>query len=66
MNAVLTQTGFWDYVATLDMKKEDFIKAIDLAPAIKPHRYTYLHEEKYRTAAKRVVLEDAILSKMLV
>ena len=66
VNAVLTQTGFWDYVATLDMKKEDFIKAIDLAPAIKPHRYTYLHEEKYRTAAKRVVLEDAILSKMLV
>ena len=66
VNTVLTETGFWDYVATLGMKKEDFIKAIDLAPSIKPHRYTYLHEEKYREAAKRVVLEDEILNKVLV
>lgn len=66
VNTVLTQTGFWDYVATLDMKKDDFIKAIDLAPSMKPHRYTYLHEEKYREAAKRVVLEDAVLKKILV
>ncbi len=66
VNVVLTQTGFWDYVATLGMKKEDFIKAIDLAPSIKPHRYTYLHEEKYRELAKRVVLEDEILQKVLI
>lgn len=66
VNTVLTQTGFWEYVATLGMKKEDFIKAIDLAPSIKPHRYTYLHEEKYRETAKRVVSEDGILNKALV
>lgn len=66
VNAVLTQTGFWDYTATLGMKKEDFIQAIDLAPSIKPHRYTYLHEEKYREAAKRVVLEDEVLEKVLI
>lgn len=66
INTVLTQTGFWDYTATLEMKKEDFIHAIDLAPAIKPHRHTYLHEEVYRDAAKRVVLEDETLNKVLV
>lgn len=65
VNTVLAETGFWDYVATLGMKKEDFIKAIDLAPSIKPHRHTYLHEEKYRETAKRVVLEDAVLGKVL-
>lgn len=66
VNTVFKETGFWDYVATLGMKKEDFIKAIDMAPSIKPHRYTYLHEEKYRELAKKVVTEDEILRKILV
>jgi glycerol-1-phosphate dehydrogenase [NAD(P)+] len=66
VNTVLKETGFWDYVATLGMKKEDFISAIDMAPSIKPHRYTYLHEEKYREMAKKVVMEDEILNKVLV
>ncbi len=48
------------------MKKEDFCKAVDMAPSIKPHRHTYLHEEKYREAAKRIIMEDAILNKVLV
>lgn len=66
VNTVLTETGFWDYAATLQMKKEDFIKAIDMAPSIKPHRYTYLHEEQYREAAKKLVLEDELLRRILV
>ena len=66
VNKVFTDTGFWDYVATLGMKKEDFIKAIDMAPGVKPHRHTYLHEEKYREEAKRIVMEDEILNKVLV
>ncbi len=66
VNTVLTDTGFWDYVATLGMKQSDFLKAIDLAPSVKPHRYTYLHEEAYREAAKKLVLEDAILTRVLV
>ena len=66
VNTVLTETGFWDYVATLQMKKADFIKAIDMAPSIKPHRHTYLHEEQYREAAKKLVLEDELLSRILV
>ncbi|MBR1476721.1 MAG: iron-containing alcohol dehydrogenase family protein [Lachnospiraceae bacterium] len=65
VTTVLTDTGFFDYVATLGMKKEDFIRAIDMAPSIKPHRHTYLHEEKYREAAKKLVMEDEILNKIL-
>lgn len=65
VNKVFTDTGFWDYAATVQMKKADFIKAIDMAPSIKPHRYTYLHEEKYREAAKKLVMEDEILTRVL-
>ena len=46
INTVFTDTGFWDYVKTVGMKREDFIRAIEKAPAIKPFRYTYLHEEQ--------------------
>ena len=66
INKVLTDTGFWDYVATLGMRKEDMIAAIDMAPSIKPHRHTYLHEEQYRREAKRLVMEDEILQRVLV
>lgn len=65
VNKVLTDTGFWDYVETLQMRQSDFLQAIDLAPSIKPHRYTYLHEEKYREAAKQLVLTDEILKRVL-
>ena len=65
VGTVLQETGFWDYVAALHMKKADFIKAIDMAPSIKPHRHTYLHEEKYREAAKKLVLEDEVLGRVL-
>jgi len=63
---VLTDTGFFDYVATLGMRKEDFLTAIDMAPYIKPNRHTYLHEEKYREAAKKLVYEDEILTRILI
>lgn len=65
VNTVLTDTGFWTYAATLGMKKEDFCRAIDLAPSMKPYRHTYLHEECYREAAKRVVMEDEVLAGVL-
>lgn len=66
VNTVLTDTGFWKYAKTLQMKKSDFIAAIDLAPSIKPHRYTYLHEEVYREAAKKLVMEDPLLNEVLI
>lgn len=64
VNTVFTETGFWDYVATLPLNREDYEKAIDMAPSIKPHRHTYLHEEKYRELAKEILREDEVLKKV--
>ncbi|MBR1866140.1 MAG: iron-containing alcohol dehydrogenase family protein [Lachnospiraceae bacterium] len=64
VNTVFTQTGFWDYVETLDLNREDYEKAIDMAPSIKPHRHTYLHEEKYRELAKEILWEDEVLKRV--
>lgn len=66
INTVFTETGFWDYVKTLKMKRLDFETAIDMAPEIKPHRHTYLHEEAYRQEAKRLLHEDEQLKRVLV
>ena len=65
VNTIFTDTGFWDYVETLELKREDYEKAIDLAPTIKPYRHTYLHEEKYRILANQVLREDDILKRIL-
>lgn len=64
VNKIFEDTGFWDYVATLNLKREDYERAIDLAPTIKPHRYTYIHEERYRDMAKEVLREDEVLKKV--
>ena len=65
VDTIFTQTGFWDYVKTLNLKREDFEQAIDLAPSIKPFRYTYLHEKQYRDRAKEVLRTDARLQQIL-
>ena len=61
VNTIFTDTGFWDYVRTLGLRQEDYERAIDMAPSIKPFRHTYLHEEKYREMAKRILKEDGVL-----
>lgn len=64
VDTILTDTGFWDYVGTLDLNREDYRKAIDLAPSVKPFRHTYLHEEKYRELAKQILEDDPVLRKI--
>ena len=66
VDTIFTQTGFWDYVKTLELKGEDFEKAIDIAPSIKPFRYTYLHEQQYRHKAKHVLREAPRLKEILI
>lgn len=66
VNTIFTQTGFWDFVKTLEMRHVDFEQAIDLAPSIKPFRHTYLHEQKYRDRAKEVLATDEKLKEILV
>lgn len=64
VNAIFTDTGFWDYVCTLGLDREDYERAIELAPSIKPYRHTYLHEECYRELAKKLLREDEMLKKV--
>lgn len=66
ISKVLKETGFFEYVKTLKMRKEDFKKAIDMAPSIKPSRYTYIHVKENRILAKRIVDEDEILNSILI
>lgn len=61
----LTQTGFFQHVAQLGMRKSDYEKAIELAPSIKPYRYTFIHQDEYRNAAKKLLSEDRILNEVL-
>ncbi len=65
VDTIFTQTGFWDYVETLQMKRSDFEAAIDMAPSVKPFRHTYLHEEVYREKAKELLRTDAHLRQIL-
>lgn len=65
IDTVFQKTGFWDYVKTLNLKVEDYQRAIDLAPTIKPYRHTYLHEEAYRRLAKEVLIQDSRLREVL-
>lgn len=62
---VFTDTGFFDYCKSLGLKKEDYFKAIDNAPSVKPFRHVYLHEEEYRLKAKKVIESDEILKEIL-
>jgi glycerol-1-phosphate dehydrogenase [NAD(P)+] len=64
VHKIFTDTGFFDYVETLKLDVNDYEKAIDMAPSIKPHRHTYLHEERYRQLAKRLLREDETLRKI--
>jgi glycerol-1-phosphate dehydrogenase [NAD(P)+] len=65
ISKVLKETGFFDYVKTIKMRKEDFKKAIDIAPSIKPKRYTYIHVEENRILAKKIIDTDEILNDIL-
>ena len=66
VNTIFTQTGFWDFVKTPEMRYVAFEQAIDLAPSIKPFRHTYLHEQEYRDRAKEVLATDEKLKEILV
>jgi glycerol-1-phosphate dehydrogenase [NAD(P)+] len=61
----LTDTGFFNYVETLQLNREAFEAAIDLAPTIKPNRYTYIHSEEYRNKAKEILTSDSLLKRIM-
>ena len=66
ISKILKETGFFEYVKSLKMRKEDFKKAIDIAPSIKSSRYTYIHVEENRILAKKIIDEDQLLNSILI
>ncbi|MDZ5473870.1 iron-containing alcohol dehydrogenase family protein [Bacillus sp. 31A1R] len=65
MEKVFSRTGFFDYVKTLNIQKHEYKKAIQLAPSIKPGRYTYIHDETFRKEALQVIESDKWLKEIL-
>lgn len=63
VETVLNDTGFFDYVATLDMKNRIF--RCHRSGTNTENRHTYLHEQKYRDMAKDLVKNDARLQTIL-
>lgn len=61
----LTETGFFQHVQG-KMSVSDLEKAIDIAPSLKPYRFTTIHLEENRVLAKRLLKEDEILRNILV
>ena len=66
VKAVLSNTGFFTFAATLRMKKTDFKKAIEIAPTIKPNRYTTIHLKENREKAIEFIDEDQIINTVLI
>lgn len=64
IDTIFTDTGFWNYVETLNLDVNEFIDAVDYAPNIKPFRYTYLHLEEYREKAKMLLKSDERLKRV--
>ncbi|MEI5907028.1 iron-containing alcohol dehydrogenase family protein [Bacillus spongiae] len=61
---IFERTGFFNYVQTLQLKKEEYRQAIEMAPSIKPNRYTYIHDPTYRQKALTLLDEDPQLQKI--
>lgn len=66
VKSFLEASGFFEYAKTYGLKKEDFKKAIEGAPAIKPKRQTYINDDAMRKKALELLEEDPILNDILV
>ncbi|AOM83010.1 iron-containing alcohol dehydrogenase family protein [Salisediminibacterium beveridgei] len=60
LHKVFTRTGFFDYTKTLTLNRDEWERAIILAPDVKPKRKTYLHEEKHRQRAISILREHDV------
>ncbi|MBN1604922.1 MAG: iron-containing alcohol dehydrogenase family protein [Chitinispirillaceae bacterium] len=63
---VLNDTGFFTYVTKNPLNKNDFIKAIRLAPEIKSNYYTILSEKENIEALISFIEEDDICKQLIV
>jgi len=62
----LTDTGFFDHVKKLEIQKSVIEEAVKLAPSIKPHRKTTIHDKGYMDKALEVISGDEVLKRILI
>lgn len=62
---ILAKTGFFDFVKQNPFKKEEFLSALKLAPAIKGGFYSVLSEPKSYDRALDFINNDAILKELI-
>ena len=62
VKSFLLKTGFFDFIKTSPINKNDFIKALKLAPSIKQNYYTILSENNSFKKAIELINSDEILS----
>lgn len=58
---VFSRTGFFEYAKTLPLDRDEWERAITLAPEMKSNRKTYLHEVIYRERAIHLLHEHDVL-----
>ena len=62
---ILNQVGFFDFVAKNPFNKQDFLKALKMAPQIKDGYYTILSEAKSYKRALKFIEKDVILQQLI-
>lgn len=62
---ILTVTGFFSYIKQDPLSKDDFIKALQLAPSIKSNYYTVLSEPDSFARALQFIDKDPILNQII-
>lgn len=61
----LKTTGFFDFVAESPLNKEEFIRALELAPSVKEEFYTVLSDKNNIDRVKEFIEEDEVCKKIL-
>lgn len=66
LKSILVSTGFFDFVKKDPFNKKEYMKALELAPAIKQDYYTILSEKDYLAKAEQFINNDELLKQVIV
>lgn len=55
-------TGFWDVIKSDPFKRPEWLRAVEIAPSIKPHYYTVLSSRDVMPEVKQLLRDDPHLS----
>ena len=62
---IIQESGFVDFMASNRLNKQDFIKALRIAPTMKDDWYTIISEQGQIEKAEAFIHDDKIMNTML-